>query len=86
MCSLNCAKKCEIQGGGQEMTTNGKSFNNNSLGEFVLPSPSKMWRRQHKFTFGEGNTNSSEFNHNNIKFKIIQFSYIESQSSDWLLS
>jgi len=31
-------KKCEIQGGGQEMAVNSKNFNNKNLGEFGAES------------------------------------------------
>jgi len=32
-------KRCEIQGGSQEMEANNKNFNNNNSGEFALPFP-----------------------------------------------
>jgi len=45
VCSLQeyyCEKRCEIQSGGQEMAVmagyKGKIFNNDTSGEFVLPS------------------------------------------------
>jgi len=38
-------KRCEIQGGGQEMAVNSKNFNNDNL---VL-NHSETWRRQHEF-------------------------------------
>jgi len=46
-------KRCEIQGGGQEMAVivgyNGKIFNNNNSGEIVLPSPlfTRIWHQIH---------------------------------------
>ena len=44
-------KSCEIKGGGQEMAVmvqvDGKNFNNNNPGQFVLPHPS-FTRNRHK--------------------------------------
>jgi len=44
----HCEKRCEIQGGGQEMAANGKNFNTDNSGEFGAKS------------YGENNTNSPE--------------------------
>jgi len=37
----HCEKRCEIQGGGQEMAV---------MAKLLITNPSETWRRQHKFT------------------------------------
>jgi len=48
----HCEKRCEIQGGGQKIGCDGRlmaKFLITTIQMNLVPNPSEMWRRQHKF-------------------------------------